>query len=209
MTRSGDFIRTFSGIRFWPLDPLPEEVSPEDIAHALALKVRWQGHCKHFYSVGMHSLRVARVAGHLAFKEGMRVMPTYAYGLLHDAAEAYLPDVPTPVKPFIAEWKSIEGRVESAILTHFNLPPMPPEIKAMVKRADRILLKIESTELFDNNGDADWPSLENIEVTNELRASAEVHSRTIEGTEYALADELKLLKYILSEKYENSSIPFA
>ena len=57
--RKGDWILTYSGIEFWPLDPRPEDVRIEDIAHALSMQCRFAGHCDRFYSVAEHSIRVA------------------------------------------------------------------------------------------------------------------------------------------------------
>ncbi len=94
--RRGDWIATYTGKQFWPLDPRPEEVCIEDIAHALSNICRFTGHCRHFYSVAQHSLFVSR---HLPDELKLA-------GLLHDAAEAYLADIARPVKPFI------EARIE-------------------------------------------------------------------------------------------------
>lgn len=85
------WIQTFTGKQFWPLTPKAEDVCIEDIAHALAFKCRFGGHCKTFYSVAEHSCRVAEI-----------LRPEHQLiGLLHDAAEAYLPDVAAPIKSAI------------------------------------------------------------------------------------------------------------
>ena len=57
--RRGDWIMTFTGRKFWVLDPQPEDVNIIDIAHALAMKVRFNGHVSRFYSVAQHSVLVA------------------------------------------------------------------------------------------------------------------------------------------------------
>ncbi len=49
--RKGEWIQTYTGKQFWPLDPRPEDIDIEDIAHALALTCRFNGHCDYFYSV--------------------------------------------------------------------------------------------------------------------------------------------------------------
>jgi hypothetical protein len=131
------WIQTASGRRFWPLNPKPEDVCIEDIAHALAMKCRFGGHSQRFYSVAEHSVHVA-----LAVRPELRLA-----ALLHDAAEAYLADIPRPVKPLIAEWSSIEAAVDTAIAAKFGIPRLhliDPEIK----KADTALLLTEGRALM-------------------------------------------------------------
>ncbi len=85
------WIQTFTGRRFWPLGARAGDVDVRDIAHALALKCRFNGHCRVFYSVAEHSVRVSRV-----MEVGGRKMAMW--GLMHDAAEAYLADLGGPIK---------------------------------------------------------------------------------------------------------------
>ncbi|KKN17534.1 hypothetical protein LCGC14_0964920 [marine sediment metagenome] len=114
--RDGDWIQTFTERQFWPLDPKPEDVCIEDIAHALSLTCRYGGHCKRFYSVAEHSIHVA--AGVWAaggdYLERLRA-------LLHDAGEAYLCDVPRPVKPCLPGFAAVEARIEAVIAETFNI----------------------------------------------------------------------------------------
>lgn len=86
--RRGEWILTFSGERFYPFSPAPEEVKTKDIAHALANICRFNGHTRGFYSVAAHSVHVSRL-----------VPPEFALeALLHDAAEAYVGDMVRPLK---------------------------------------------------------------------------------------------------------------
>lgn len=94
--RIGDWIATYSGKKFWPLDPRPEEVDIEDIAHALSMKCRYGGHSRLFYSVAQHSVLMAQAA---VEKTGSVDLAKWC--LLHDAAEAYTTDVPAPIKPHL------------------------------------------------------------------------------------------------------------
>jgi 5'-deoxynucleotidase YfbR-like HD superfamily hydrolase len=115
-TRIGDWIQTFSGLSFWPLDPRPEEIQIEDIAHALAMRCRYGGHCTKFYSVAEHSVLVSRY-----------VRPEHAlWGLLHDAAEAYSADIPRPLKRCLRDWKPLEARIMAAVCVRFGLPQDEP-----------------------------------------------------------------------------------
>ena len=153
--RYGHFVYTFTGRRFWPLDPRAEEVDVEDIAHALTFKCRWGGFSKRFYSVAEHSLNVARIARQLASKDGFPDPELAgAYGILHDAEEAYLPDVPRPVKAMLRGWPKIAARVQEAVHAAFHLPPPPAEVSEYVAAADDIALILESRLLFD--GRLNW-----------------------------------------------------
>jgi len=125
MTRIGDWMQTFSGRQFWPLDPRPEEIFIEDIAHALSMACRYAGHCKRFYSVAEHSVLVS---WHLPRE--LRL-----WGLLHDASEAYLVDVPRPLKPSLPGYYDLEAAVMAQVCERFGLPvEMPPRVKEIDNR---------------------------------------------------------------------------
>lgn len=128
--RQGDFMQTATGRKFWPMDPRASEVFIEDIAHSLALQCRYAGHCLQFYSVAEHSVLIAR---HLAAKHAPEVA---LWGLLHDASEAYLVDVPRPVKPYLTGYKVAEARVMEVVCQRFGLAPfdMPAEVHEADKR---------------------------------------------------------------------------
>lgn len=85
--RIGDWAQTWSGRRFYPQDPRPEDIAIVDIAHALGNMARYNGHCR-FYSVAEHSVLVSKIVP----------MEDALAGLLHDAPEAILADVIRPVK---------------------------------------------------------------------------------------------------------------
>jgi hypothetical protein len=134
--RKGDWMQTATGREFWPLDPRPEEVCIEDIAHALANQCRFAGHCRQFYSVAQHSVLVSRQFS------GREVR---LWGLLHDASEAYVVDVPRPLKPFLSGYGEIEDRVMAAICDRFDLPrEMPKEIRV----ADTAILADEARDIM-------------------------------------------------------------
>lgn len=87
-SRVGDFISTYTGGRWYPLDPRVEEVKIEDIAHSLSMLCRYNGHCGFFYSVAEHCWLLS-----YAVPESYRLE-----ALLHDASEAYTSDIPRPFK---------------------------------------------------------------------------------------------------------------
>ena len=138
MERVGDWIQTYSGGKFYPHDPRAEEIKIEDIAHALAMTCRFGGHCTRFYSVAEHSVHAARAASE----------ENKLWALLHDASEAYLADIPRPIKPFILGYKNAERVLEVAIAARFGLPiDMPAEVKAI----DAALLATEAAQIMT------WP----------------------------------------------------
>lgn len=133
--RKGDWIQTFTGRVFWPLDPRPDEVAIEDIAHSLAMQCRYAGHCRRFYSVAEHCVHVSR-----------RVPPADAlWGLLHDASEAYLVDLPRPVKMSIPQYRVIEAGVLRCIAARFRLGMPEPE---SVVRCDKAIVHDERAQLM-------------------------------------------------------------
>lgn len=109
--RKGDWMQTASGKQFWPIDPRPEDVDINDIAHALSQVCRYGGHCRTFYSVAEHSVYVAR-----ACPPELRLA-----GLLHDASEAYISDIVRPAKRFIEGYIAIEDRLQAAIGEAFDV----------------------------------------------------------------------------------------
>lgn len=137
--RRGDWMMTYTGRRFWPLDPRPDDVSWVDIAHALSLSCRYGGHAQRFYSVAEHSVLLARHFG----RHGQPQLARYA--LLHDAAEAYVADVIRPIKRELPAFRQIEAPIEAQILV---LAGLDPEIPAAVKAADSAIVADEALELF-------------------------------------------------------------
>lgn len=132
--RQGDFMQTATGRKFWPMDPRADEVFIEDIAHSLSLQCRYAGHCLRFYSVAEHSVLIAR---HL---RGQYDEQTALWGLLHDASEAYLVDVPRPVKPYLTGYKVAEAAVMAAVCDRFGLAH---EMPAAVHDADKRIIADE------------------------------------------------------------------
>jgi hypothetical protein len=144
--RQGDWIQTYTGKQYWPIDPRPEDVDILDIAHALSMLCRFGGHCLKFYSVAEHSVHIGRW---LYDRYGAEVA---LCGLLHDATEAYVTDVPRPTKPYLTGYKDIEARNWAEISWKFGLPlTMPPQ----VKEADRRILTDEASQNMAPS-DVEW-----------------------------------------------------
>lgn len=135
-------MRTYTGRRINPLNLRPEDVDILDIAHALSNECRYNGMCAEFYSVAQHSLYVAEQFTVTANP------PLALAALLHDGSEAYLKDIPSPVKksPEFACYREIEARVQAAVYEAFGLGP---DVPAEVKAADHAVLVAEGIVLMN------------------------------------------------------------
>lgn len=139
-------------------DPQPDMVFIEDIAESLSKLCRFSGHCSKFYSVAEHSIRVA-------FGEFDDPNETVAWferfgleGLLHDAAEAYIGDLTSPLKSLLPGIGAIERRIDAVIREKFELPA---QISQEVAAADIRALAGESMQLFFAKSSQQWQQLEN------------------------------------------------
>jgi uncharacterized protein len=131
----GDWMQVYSGARFYPMDPRPEDINPEDIAHALSMLCRYGGHVDRFYSVAEHCVLMSEA-----------VAPEYALAaLLHDATEAYVVDVPRPMKRYLSNYADIEAGVWNAICLRFRVAG---DLPAEVKDADNRILLTERDALM-------------------------------------------------------------
>ncbi len=137
-----------SGRRLDLLDPSPLDIEIEDIAHGLARVARWNGQTTgaHAFSVAQHSVVVEEIAAHI--KPGLDPKWRLA-ALLHDAAEYVIGDMISPFKAALGyDYKAFEERLERAIHLRFGLPPRtPPDIKKLVKEADRACAYFEAIQL--------------------------------------------------------------
>ncbi len=118
-------ILTATGKWFDVLNPDPALIDLADIAGALSKLCRFGGHCQQFYSVAEHSTQVSR----LVRQRNKQDTIATAWGLLHDASEAYVVDIPRPVKRHLKEYMAIEDAIQRAVAERFSLPwPMPAEV---------------------------------------------------------------------------------
>lgn len=147
-------ITTFRGQHVNILYPHPESFTISDIAHALSLLCRFTGHVQHFYSVAQHSIAVS----HLVPEE------LALTGLLHDASEAFLGDVSSPLKRLLPDYKQLEAGMEQVIAVKFGTTyPMPDA----VKQADLIMLATERRDLLAPDDDAVWEIIQDIKPREE------------------------------------------
>lgn len=104
------YILTVSKIKFTPAQPNETQMCIEDIAHALSMLCRANGHFQTFYSVAQHSLNCANEAKARGYSKRVQLAC-----LLHDASEAYLSDVTRPVKQFLPEYVKMEDKLQSVV----------------------------------------------------------------------------------------------
>lgn len=131
-----DFIQTFDGEAYYFQRPTADMISIENIAHTLSLLCRFGGHVREFYSVAQHSVLCS-----------MQAPDEFKFeALLHDSSEAYLVDIPRPIKRALPQYMELEGKAEKAISEHFGIPhPMSKE----VKEVDNRMLFTEARDLMN------------------------------------------------------------
>ena len=137
------WMQTYTGKIVYPSALTADVICLEDIAHALSMLCRYNGHCNSFYSVAEHSVRMSE--HFIDYHDAM-------WALLHDASEAYLSDMPTPLKRQMPIYKKIEESTQRVIAKKFDLDWPMPEV---VHYAD---LRMLMTEKRDMMGPApkDW-----------------------------------------------------
>lgn len=170
--RKGDWMQTFTGRQYWPLDPRADDVCLEDIGHHLGMMCRYCGACRRFYSVAEHSVGVLHVGTRQLERLGVIGNPVFArrHLLLHDAPEAYCHDLIRPIKRCVHGYAEVEHANACAIGVHFGLPPMTPQLAVLVKAADNAMLLAEQTRLMAP-APAKWSP---IDVPAEMLADAHV-----------------------------------
>lgn len=135
--RKGDWLTTFRGKQAWPLDMRVEDIDVCDVAHHLALQCRFGGAVLRHYSVGEHLVRASYVVEDLGGDP-------FA-GLGHDAQEAYVVDVPRPLKRNLPGYGEIEDAAAAVVESWLGLPSGACS-HPIVKRADEIMLLTEKRD---------------------------------------------------------------
>ena len=139
---ASSFVLTFTGERVDLLSPDPKTINILDIAHSLSRQCRFNAHTSQHYSVAQHSVLVSKLCD-----------TQKLWGLLHDAHEAYLGDIVSPVKQLLGPaFEILESRMQHAVCERFGLTPeVPPEVES----ADLRVLALEAKELFEVEPE-DW-----------------------------------------------------
>lgn len=132
------WIETYTGIKFDILDPQPDMIRIEDIAHAGSQVNRFAGHCRFPYPVTQHS----RLGSYIIEEQ-------FALDfLLHDSSESFIGDVTRPLKHFSVvgdEYRKVEAKVQGVICDVFGISRTePPQVKAI----DNAMLYAEKEQLM-------------------------------------------------------------
>ena len=135
-------MNVFSGHRIDPLHIKEEDIYLEDIAHALSLLCRGNGHIKYFYSVAQHSLNCAKEAQRRGYSKHVVLSC-----LFHDASETYMSDLITPIKKQMKEYQVIEDQLLETIFQAFHIQ-LKDEEKNIWKEMDHLLLEAELKEMM-------------------------------------------------------------
>jgi len=146
------WIQTISGRQFNLSNIEPEAICLEDIAHSLSNICRFNGHTKSFYSVAEHCV----VMSHLVPADAQ------AGALMHDAGEAYIGDISTPLKNLAPALGDIENRILEAVLQKYGIEYA--RHRGLLKEADLRMLETERLQLMAN------PKIENWECTRHIEA---------------------------------------
>lgn len=133
----GEHITTYSGIHMLPLAPKEEDIHIRDIAHALSLMVRANGHFPRFYSVGQHCIHCCEEACARGYTKRVQLAC-----LLHDASEAYLADITRPVKQHLPKYREIEKCLQDAVFQKY-LGKLSQEETELWRKLDDTLLYYE------------------------------------------------------------------
>lgn len=136
-------IRTYKGKWVNVFNPTPEMFDIEDIAHALSHQSRFGGHVNKFYNVANHSILCFQEALNKGLNKKIQLT-----ALMHDASEAYLVDIPRPIKKQFSQYKNIEDGLMYILSDIFEfIWPISKEIEEI----DNYVLRLEWDYLMIQN----------------------------------------------------------
>jgi len=149
-----EHIVTYMGEDFMPLTPDENKIHMGDIAHALSLLCRANGHISHFFSIAQHSINCANEGKARGYSKRLQLAC-----LIHDASEAYLSDITRPVKQFLPEYKEIEKHLQNIIYMRFLGTPLSGEESELVDQVDNDMLVCEFDALMKRKVFDDCPAV--------------------------------------------------
>jgi predicted RNase H-like nuclease len=135
---------TYSKVKFNPLDPVAENIKIEDIAHALSLMTRANGHFKHFCSVAQHSVNCCKEAKMRGYTKRVQLGC-----LLNDASESYISDLTRPVKKNLSQYFVIEEKLQRVLYEKFGISNLTEDEINKIRDIDNSMLYYEFIALMD------------------------------------------------------------
>lgn len=148
------YITTYGGTHFSPTEPDMKDFHMTDVAHALSLICRGNGHVKTFFSVGQHCINCALEAEARGYS-GRVVLAC----LLHDASEAYMSDVPRPFKQYLKEYAVFEDRLLTLVYQKYLGTDVTEEEQMLIRQIDNEILAYDLFYLLGEGGREDLPKL--------------------------------------------------
>ena len=149
-----EHITTYMGEDFTPLAPNANQIHIEDIAHALSLMCRANGHFVRFYSVAQHSINCSNEAKARGLSAKIQIAC-----LLHDASEAYLSDITRPVKSHLPKYQEVEIHLQDMIYNKFLGSPLTETEASHVEQIDHDMLVCEFNSLMKKKVFDDTPNM--------------------------------------------------
>ncbi len=141
-----NYITTYSGVHIHPLQPTQKNILIEDIAHALSLLCRGNGHVLYFYSVAQHCINCALEAKARGYSKRVQQLC-----LLHDASEAYIADITRPLKQHLPNYLEIEAQMQHTIYNKYIQPLASSEELKLMKEIDDEVLIAEFEVIMKEN----------------------------------------------------------
>lgn len=163
-----DYITTYGGTHFFPAEPDMKDFHISDVAHALSLICRGNGHVKQFFSVGQHCIDCALEAEARGYSK--RVVLAC---LLHDASEAYMSDVPRPFKKYLKDYAVFEDRLLSLVYRKYLGSDVSEEEQGLIKQIDNDVLAYDLLYLLGEGCEEDLPDMKR-EISYDARPFEEV-----------------------------------
>ena len=155
-----EYITTYTGKYFNPTQPNPDLISIQDIAHALSLICRGNGHVQTFWSVGQHCICCAKEAAARGLSDRMVLAC-----LLHDASECYMSDVPTPFKKKLPEYQEQEEHLLRMIYEKFLGSTLTSGEQAQLKEIDHAMLLYDLENLL---GEVQYGEIPDLQIDLDL-----------------------------------------
>lgn len=188
------YITTYTGLHISPADPSQDLICIEDIAHALSLLCRGNGHVKTFWSVAQHCIACAKEAAARGLSD--RIVLAC---LLHDASECYMSDVPRPIKQTMPAYREQEDRLLSAIYEKFLGLDLTEAEAAVVKEIDDTMLQYDMEKLLGEKQTGKLPEI-HIELSYEVRPFADIEEEYLNVYKNLMAPvTIKLRRHIMAD----------